>query len=215
MMGDGVGALLAHLVGALRGVDWSLSREAVAVCVGMLAGYVALSTALQYLFYASPCCFRRRRWWMTQPKAGDALAPGVARRWWLPALGLKPDRPAALEWPRLLPTVNLCVACAMAGVAVELLQRGYGRMYWRVDDVDDGFGGRLALALSFVASVVQLIVMEYPWHRIMHLPFMYKVRQRQAPVSIDCHVSHAGVCCVSSGGTRSTTRTARRRSSTT
>ena len=57
-----------------------------------------------------------------------------------------------------------------AGAVFELTARGQSGIVFTLDDA----GGWAAAVLTAVAAVAWQLVLEYYWHRLMHLPAFYR-----------------------------------------
>ena len=70
----------------------------------------------------------------------------------------------------LISTINLVTASAAAGSVFEATARGSSGITFDVDQA----GGVGFAALSTVGAICWQLVLEYYWHRLMHLPPFYK-----------------------------------------
>ena len=128
----------------------------------IVGGYIIQSLLLQYIFYCRAS--RDVAKWKNQP----SLTDGVGAFWGLPLVSSKPNRQ---PYHRLFTTWNLFMAGLFAGGTAELCIRGQCRMRdlglsWADVDV-------LELVLATAGCVVYESVVEYYWHRLMHLRFFY------------------------------------------
>ena len=162
-----------------------------ALSVGVFAfqfcGYVALSTWVEWRWY-----HRRRgeeREWKTQSgklrgssrrgARGDGDGRGRGYAWGLPALDLVRANPPDGRHPShaAFATCNLVVSSLFAGATCEAYLAG-----------GDAFGFGSTLVASEVAFAKVLVgallavtwqsVLEYYWHRAMHLPRVYRAMHK-------------------------------------
>ena len=70
----------------------------------------------------------------------------------------------------LISSINLMTASAAAGSVFEATARGASGITFDVEKA----GGVAFAALSTVGAICWQLVLEYYWHRLMHLPAMYK-----------------------------------------
>lgn len=129
----------------------------------LLVGYNLSSAVLQFLFYVRlKHCPEQ---WKIQPNKTVSLGNS---RCWIPVL--YPDKPERASNHWLFASINIVVASLFAGGITELVVRGQTKMVfdplsW---DVAVRIGVDLLIALAWQS------VAEYYWHRLLHLPPLYK-----------------------------------------
>ena len=135
-----------------------------------LCGYVALSTVLEYVFF-----YRRwteRRKWRTQPsnetRSCHASTNTGGYDWGLPARDLwcVTPRRGRHRMHSTYATVNLLVSALFAGATCEAYIRG-------LTNLSQG-GVFLETAFGLANLIAVQSVLEYYWHRVMHVPAVYK-----------------------------------------
>jgi len=163
-------------------------------CAFIFAFYNVLSLLLQHIFYV--CAARTSKAWRIQ-SAGQAwssvtLPPVVnllmheLSRWKAsigdPSSGQRAGEDSGggsakgIEQRQrahdhdLISTINLCTASVAAGAVFELTARGHSGIVFSLEAA----GGLGSAAACTVAAVGWQLVLEYYWHRMMHLPFFYR-----------------------------------------
>lgn len=142
----------------------AVSAYAVGAFFVLLIGYNLSSTALQYLFYVR--LKDRPALWKVQPSKTQSLGNA---KWWIPALyAHKPGR-ATNHW--LFASINIVVASIFAGGLTELIVRGYSRTVF--DPLS--LSVALKIGIDLLVALTWQSVAEYYWHRLLHLPVLYKM----------------------------------------
>ena len=128
----------------------------------IFVGYIAQSSLLQYVYY-----YRRKSDVKTWKIRDDNIASLGDPTWWLPLLGLKTNRP----WThQVFASLNLIIASIFALVVTELSLRGLLRMNF--DTITEY--GTSGIFYDLITAIVYESVVEYYWHRMMHLPWFYR-----------------------------------------
>ena len=168
----------------------------VGVFAFQLCGYVALSTWVEWRWY-----HRRRgkeRVWKTQPgkmhgkihrrgAARDDDDDGRGRRgyyaWGLPALDLvraSPSKDGRHPSHACYATCNLVVSSLFAGATCEAYLAGDGKLFGLfrstlVNASAYSVTSAYSVLVGAVLAVTWQSVLEYYWHRAMHLPRVYRL----------------------------------------
>lgn len=122
-------------------------------------GYCFQSSFLQYIFY-----FRQpKRHWKIQPQNQNS----VGKLWLYPLFSVKPSRG---PYHRYITSLNLFIASCFAMVVTELSISGENKMKFGSTS-NYGF---VPIFIEFSGAVVLQSLLEYYWHRMMHLQFFYK-----------------------------------------
>jgi len=127
----------------------------------IVVGYLLQSYALLAIFY-----LRLDRVWKTQP----SLDSTVGRLWLPPLLSSKPNRAPG---HRFICTFNLLMAGMFAGLVAELISSGRSRLL-TFDSTPSLLGWLRIVAVELTVCVAYESVVEYWWHRLMHIPFFYR-----------------------------------------
>jgi sterol desaturase/sphingolipid hydroxylase (fatty acid hydroxylase superfamily) len=136
-----------------------------AICAGSVIffGYILFSSILQVAFYARKA--KTVSEWKIQPEKMKHVGE-VAQKLWIPILNNKPDR-APYHW--LFASFNLTFASCCAIAVTELSKRRLNRIIFA--DVQDY--GIVMLIFDFAVAVTYENIVEYYWHRLMHLRYFY------------------------------------------
>jgi sterol desaturase/sphingolipid hydroxylase (fatty acid hydroxylase superfamily) len=165
----------------------SVSWQAYAAFSFILSFYTLTNYAIQLYFYRWGS--KRAPEWKTQAKKLANVGGSIASQSWLPALNAPKEGRHPYHWA--LGTFNTLLASTFAGATAEVSARGLNKMYtaWPFStaagaaepsaSVWDGSASSVlrlfgVLFCEFLAAVVIENVLEYYWHRTMHLPVMYK-----------------------------------------
>ncbi|CAM9701256.1 unnamed protein product, partial [Discosporangium mesarthrocarpum] len=139
-------------------------------CLGftfIFVGYIWTSSFLQWAFYYRRAGDPER--WKVQPNKTGSLKEPDRLHWWLPVLGLLGGgRRKAKRAPKhtLFGTVNLFMGSCIAGGVCHLIASGKTRVHWETT-------GYAQVAAGLAGSLAWQCVLEYYWHRLMHLPVVY------------------------------------------
>lgn len=171
----------------------------IGVFVFIFTFYHVTSYLIQYWYYYTSSSGAKS--WKCQPLRSDVVGE-AARKPWIPLLGVQ--KPGAAPYHTLLASVNTIMAAAFAALTAEASVRGWNKLYVQlpVTDVqpltggngttaatpnDGGVAGTASammaalawpilstVAAEFLIAVIHENVVEYYWHRLMHLPWFYK-----------------------------------------
>lgn len=126
-------------------------------------GYIVNSLLLNYFYY-----YKRsndRNSWKIQSNKGIKLEkPAV---WGVPYVSNKQERD---KYHTLFTTFNLINASLFALIVCELTMRGYSSM--RFDTI--ATYTYVQLIVDTICAIIYQCVLEYYWHRLMHVPYFYK-----------------------------------------
>lgn len=140
-----------------------LSPYTYAVFILQFGGYIAFSLFLQYSFYyLRP---KDKNKWKIQAKVPTVA---VGRLWGHPIISNKPQRG---KYHGVFALINLCLASAFVAATTECAVKGWNKMQF--DAVGTSYQVCLIVG-QFVWAVIWQCVVEYYWHRLMHLPYFYK-----------------------------------------
>ena len=140
-----------------------LSGYAIGAAFFIFFGYLVKSTILQYYFYAIK--EKTVVTWKLQPRRMDNVGSN-AWKWWLPLLNNKAGR---AKDHYILASCNLVIASLFALVSTQL--HVIGRSYMVFSSIE-AYGLQNILFDFFLALTYESVV-EYIWHRLMHLRFFY------------------------------------------
>jgi sterol desaturase/sphingolipid hydroxylase (fatty acid hydroxylase superfamily) len=129
-------------------------------------GYILQSSVMQ-IWYAIPAfhSLERLKIWKSQPAQRRSLGSFYAH----PSLSNKPHR---ASYHRLFASINLVIASLFAAGTTELCYRKHCRLILSVDEPISLRLIMIVLAEFMVVAVYENVV-EYYWHRMMHLKFFY------------------------------------------
>lgn len=147
---------------AIFGLE-SVSGYAIGAFFVIFFGYIVKSTLLQYYFYALKG--NAVSLWKIQPKKMYNVGTS-AWKWWLPILDAKSGR---AKDHFLLATCNLLIASFFAFMSTQM--HVTGNSYMSFAAIRDY--GAYNLAVDFLIALLYENVVEYVWHRLMHLRFFY------------------------------------------
>lgn len=138
-----------------------ISREALQCSSIIFGGYLLQSSLIQLLYYY----IRGNDYlhWKTQTKKTKS----INKFYFHPMISSKPDRG---PFHRILTTTNLIVATIFALIVSEVSVRQLNKMqfeHWESY-------GLISIFVDLCIAVTLENVMEYYWHRVMHLPYFYK-----------------------------------------
>ena len=102
--------------------------------------------------------------WKIQHNKGNS---SIGQLYLMPLFSNKPNR-GPLH--RFITTFNLIMASSFALITTELTLKGYTGI--QVTNVNDY--GMYHIIQDFIIAVIFQSVIEYYWHRLMHIPFFYK-----------------------------------------
>mmetsp|Transcript_16307 Transcript_16307/g.41342 ORF Transcript_16307/g.41342 Transcript_16307/m.41342 type:complete len:163 (+) Transcript_16307:90-578(+) len=143
-------------------MDVHLHTASIAFGSTIFVFYIIFNTLLQYYYYKGRV--GDVKVWKTQ--AGKSSAVGkAAARWWLPIFSNKEKRPPHYA---IFATMNVLLQVACATTAIELVCRGYSSM--RFEPVENEW--KMSI-VSFFLGIVLHMMLEYYWHRLMHLRWFY------------------------------------------
>jgi sterol desaturase/sphingolipid hydroxylase (fatty acid hydroxylase superfamily) len=134
----------------------------------ILVFYTLFSSYLQSTFYKSKVSESSN--WKIQSKRGNIGS--CASTTWLPLmelLGIEP-KPNRASDHAIFASINLFFACTFAGAVASSAYDGRTML---VFNVADG-GGLMGILFWTSCAVFWQSVIEYYWHRLLHLPFLYK-----------------------------------------
>lgn len=100
--------------------------------------------------------------WKTQSDKGI-----VGIMFSMPLLSNKPNRG---PYHRYITTFNLIMASLFALITTELTIKGYTN----IKNVNINDYGMYQIIIDFIVAVVYQSIIEYYWHRLMHMKFFYK-----------------------------------------
>jgi sterol desaturase/sphingolipid hydroxylase (fatty acid hydroxylase superfamily) len=126
------------------------------------------SSFLQYSYYHG----RRNSAdiWKIQPHRNGNVG-GKASELWIPMLEiLGRKKPSRAPNHALFSTINLLLASTFAGAVAYSSATGQNRLVFSVDAA----GGLTSAAAFTCFALLWQSVIEYYWHRLMHLPWFYK-----------------------------------------
>ena len=142
-----------------------MTLQAVAAGCTIFFGYVFFSSALQYLFYYKRSGSVTK--WKTQPHKNTHVGIG-AGTWWFSIWNTKSARgPYHLQFT----TFNLIFASLSAYFITEWSAQGKTKMQF--DPVSSY--GWFSILCDFMVAVIYESVVEYYWHRLMHLRLFYGI----------------------------------------
>lgn len=125
-------------------------------------GYMAQSSFLQYFYY---CLQASKPYsWKIQPNVNLHHL----NYYFLPFISSKPDR---APYHGVISLLNLCTASAFCGMIFEMCNRKNSLLEF-MPTYKYGFFNILA---EFLVSVAYECVVEYYWHRLMHLKYFYSI----------------------------------------
>lgn len=127
-------------------------------------GYIIETSILQYIFYYSRSTNKEIKSWKIQSNNGN---DSIGNLWLFPLLSNKPNR-GTNHW--LIATLNLFIASCFAFFTAEFSVRGLNKM--KFDSINEY--GLIQVILNLITAVTSQSIIEYYWHRMMHLPFFYK-----------------------------------------
>lgn len=123
----------------------------VIVFIVQFFGYIVMSLFLQLAFIYQ------------QRNKSEAVIP----IWGMPIVSIKPGRG---KYHGLISLFNLTMASTFAAVTTELSLRRINQMRFEMIDIVH----LSTILCELLLAVVYQSVVEYYWHRLMHLPFFYK-----------------------------------------
>lgn len=126
-------------------------------------GYILFSTILQWLYY-----YRRGHspsTWKVQHTISSGPLPSF---WSFPIISQKPNRGI---YHGALTCFNLCMASCFVALTTECSVKGVNRM--RFDGLMTS-RDVIHIVVEFVFICFYQCVVEYYWHRLMHLPIFYR-----------------------------------------
>ena len=124
-------------------------------------GYLSQSMLLEYLFYYRQA--KHTKSWKTQPQKDK----WVGVMWGFPIISNKGDR---APYHRYLTFINLLIASAFACAVSEFCIRGKNYMHF-TSAIEYGY---MNIIKDLVVAIVHENIVEYYWHRLMHLRFFYQ-----------------------------------------
>lgn len=136
--------------------------------------YHVTNATVQYLFY-----HRGRKspeTWRAQPEKPRVDSSSDSPRFipWVPIFeplfGIRPPGAEPYPYGWLICTVNTLIASLFAGLVAEAAARGLTKLYF--DPVSEV--SWLFILGEFLLITLHESVVEYYWHRMMHLPFFYR-----------------------------------------
>mmetsp|Transcript_8455 Transcript_8455/g.16448 ORF Transcript_8455/g.16448 Transcript_8455/m.16448 type:complete len:380 (+) Transcript_8455:150-1289(+) len=146
----------------------SLHRESIGAAAFMIFGYVSLNLVLKWYFYERALTGKAQlETWKLQPKRTDNVK--LAAHNWVPLFRRKPG---VQPFHALICTTNLAVAASFAAFVTELNIRELGSLY--SPPVKDFWVDLLQVFLVTFVMCIYETAGEYYFHRIFHLPFMYR-----------------------------------------
>lgn len=167
--------------------------HAVSITVAVLqfSFYIIFSTLLQYIFYykrANNLTWKiRADLPVEQVKVKGDNEREPAWAWWLPMKWLlcrsKPPKPGRHPLHMYLGTFNLMASSCFAAIVCELVINGksslevYNSFFpttWIYSSTDSNNYSLFWLLRGWFLSMFMECVLEYYWHRVMHLPFFYR-----------------------------------------
>ncbi|EKX53146.1 sterol desaturase [Guillardia theta CCMP2712] len=143
-----------------------VGRAFLAGAAAIVVGYHGLSCALQAVYYLRRRCSPQE--WKIQPQRFVRLQSPAC---WSPFLGRWfGRREGKEEYHDFVCAMNVITAGCSAGFVVRSIVRGSTRLLfdWKAAGRLPGVVGTFCLAVGWQS------VLEYYWHRLMHLPFFYK-----------------------------------------
>jgi sterol desaturase/sphingolipid hydroxylase (fatty acid hydroxylase superfamily) len=131
--------------------------------------YVLISSFLQFFYYYKQCYSAEV--WKIQPRRTDNVGHNSAQMWtpMLELLGRK-KKPCRAPNHAVYATINLILASTFAGSVAYASATGKSRLVFSVDAA----GGLANAAIVTCLAVLWESVIEYYWHRLMHVPWFYK-----------------------------------------
>ena len=143
-----------------------VGRVFLAGAAAIVVGYHGLSCALQAVYYLRRRCSPQE--WKIQPQRFVRLQSPAC---WSPFLGRWfGRREGKEEYHDLVCAMNVITAGFSAGFVVHSIVSGSTRLLfdWKAAGRLSGVVGTFCLAVGWQS------VLEYYWHRLMHVPFFYK-----------------------------------------
>mmetsp|Transcript_9828 Transcript_9828/g.9927 ORF Transcript_9828/g.9927 Transcript_9828/m.9927 type:complete len:270 (-) Transcript_9828:111-920(-) len=131
-------------------------------------GHTLFSTILQFFFYYTR--YQDHDNWKIQcvrkyVKNQNHLS--IVSKWWLPILCQKPNRGA---YHHIFTTVNLLISSTFSCLLTELSLQGYSKLQFSSIEVY----GMLQIFIDALYACILQSIIEYYWHRLMHIPICYK-----------------------------------------
>lgn len=142
----------------------SLSPFTFITLVFQFIGYIIFSSFLQYYFY-----FKKSQSYKQWKVQASPQSSGLSNMWGFPIVSSKPNRG---KFHGVFTCFNLCMASIFVAATTEWSVKGWNRM--RFNDITS-INDCLQVVLEFVWIVCWQCIIEYYWHRMMHLPFFYKL----------------------------------------
>ena len=134
--------------------------------------YILLSSFIQRSYFWKRSSQSEIISWKIQPKSCSNVG-NKARVPWLPFFHAfhrsRRDGGKELCYAEYA-TCNLFVACCFAGTVSQLAMSGRTLLVFDLSAA----GGWLGAAVTTVLAILWQSIVEYYWHRLMHVPFMYK-----------------------------------------
>jgi sterol desaturase/sphingolipid hydroxylase (fatty acid hydroxylase superfamily) len=135
-----------------------------AFCV-IFFGYIAHSLVLQFYFYYLKG--KEVEDWKCQPKKGEQHLNNL---WAFPLFSSKPNRG---PYHCYVVTWNLFIASCFAAFTTEYSVKGWNSMdFSSFSSISNAFS---SISSQLLLAVVYENVVEYYWHRLMHLPTFYRI----------------------------------------
>jgi sterol desaturase/sphingolipid hydroxylase (fatty acid hydroxylase superfamily) len=148
----------------------SVLFNCVAVFFVVTGGYYLLSSIIQiYFYWMHSSSFRV---WKIQPDSPSSLS---IHRLWLPplvVLGLTQPRPGKFPDHDVTVTRNVTIAGLFGALAAGLVSSGLSGLSFEP-------AGLLLLVSEVVIASAWQCVLEYYWHRTMHIPFFYRLLHKK------------------------------------
>jgi sterol desaturase/sphingolipid hydroxylase (fatty acid hydroxylase superfamily) len=131
--------------------------------------YIIFSSLLQFLYYHKGK--NSADTWKIQPHRKVNIGENASDMW-IPMLELLGYRKKQSRAPNhaLFSTINLILASTFAGSVAYASAIGKSRLVFSIDAA----GGLASAAVFTCLAVLWESVIEYYWHRLMHLPWFYK-----------------------------------------
>lgn len=141
----------------------SVSVYSIAAFLIIFVGYIATSLILQYLYYYN------RKYDVKEWKVQDKKDSSVGKIYQHPFIS---DKKGRGPYHGIFAAVNLFIASCFALVVTELGQRRSSLVHFQHDSLLSY--GILKILWELFAAVALEMVLEYYWHRLMHLRFVYR-----------------------------------------
>lgn len=133
----------------------------------ILIGHTIFSTLLQY-FYYFPSSLQACEWKIQRFSFTSSNDTSLKFQWWLPIINNKRNR-ASFHY--IIATLNLIVASFFSCLVSDLYMKGYS--YLTCENI--WHYGVFYLFYDVVIAITIQSVLEYYWHRLMHIPMFYKL----------------------------------------